>query len=337
MAASVQHAEKAPLEIQTRQTEAIICIIYAPTVSFINTIMRPSRSEFLDLPTARLHVRRWGKPEAPRLFLLHGWMDVSASWQFVVDALASEWDIVAPDWRGFGPSQWLNRPYFFAEHMGDMEAIIERYSPDQPALIVGHSMGGIIASLYAGLRPERVQRVVSLEGVGIAPTAPEMAPERYRHWLDEVKSPPRMHIYADRAAFAKRLMKTDPYLTPERADYLSRHLARIGEGMTKGGEYRHGVIWNGDPWHKSMSPYLFRLEESMAIWKQVRCPVLWVTGRQSWLVKDFAARPGDWEARRACFSDVREAWVDQADHMLHHDQPEEVAQLIEEFMLSDKP
>ncbi len=93
-------------------------------------MMRPSRSDYLDLPDVRLHIRRWGKPEAPTLFLLHGWMDVSASFQFVVDELQRDWNIVAPDWRGFGPSQWLHRPYYFAEHMGDMEAILDHYAPD---------------------------------------------------------------------------------------------------------------------------------------------------------------------------------------------------------------
>lgn len=294
--------------------------------------MRPSRSEFLDHGGVRLHIRRWGKPDAPTLFLLHGWMDVSASWQFVVDALSKDWNIVAPDWRGFGPSQWLNRPYFFAEHMGDLAAIIARYSPDAPLRLVGHSMGGILASLYAGLYPERVAKLISAEGFGIAPTQPDMAPARYRQWLGELIRPPRMHVYADRPAFAQRLRKTDPYLTPARAEFLARHLARIGDGTTRHGEYRHGVIWNGDPWHKATSPYLFRLEESMAIWREIRCPVLWIAGKQSWIVRDFAARPGDWEARRNCFADVREAWIDQADHMLHHDQPEQLARLIEDFV-----
>lgn len=294
--------------------------------------MRPSRSEFLDLAGVRLHIRRWGRPEAPTLFLLHGWMDVSASWQFVVDALAGDWNIVAPDWRGFGPSQWLNRPYFFAEHIGDLAAIIDRYAPAGQVLLAGHSMGGILACLYAGLRPERVARLISFEGFGIAPTTPDMAPARYRQWLGELQSPPRLHVYADHAAFARRLLNSDPYLTAERADYLSRHLARIGDGATKSGERRHGVVWNGDPWHKATSPYLFRLEESLAIWKEVRCPVLWVAGRQSWIVRDYAARPGDWETRRAAFADVREAWIDEADHMLHHDQPDQVARLIDDFL-----
>ncbi|HOI52500.1 MAG TPA: alpha/beta hydrolase [Azonexus sp.] len=293
--------------------------------------MQPSRSEFFDVNGVRLHIRRWGRTDAPTLFLLHGWMDVSASWQFVVDALAREWNIVAPDWRGFGQSQWLNRPYFFAEHIGDLAAIIDRYAPDEAVRIAGHSMGGILGTLYAGIRPQRVQRLVSLEGIGIAPTTGDMAPARYRQWLEQLEEPPRMHAYADRQAFARRLLKSDPYLTEERAEFLSRHLARIGDGTNRQGEARHGVIWNGDPWHKATSPYLFRLEESMAIWREVACPVLWISGRQSWVVRDFAARPGDWEARRACFADIRESWIDDADHMLHHDQPAQVAALIEDW------
>ncbi len=293
--------------------------------------MRPSRSETLDLPTVRLHVRRWGDPAAPTLLLLHGWMDVSASWQFVVDELCRDWNIVAPDWRGFGPSQWLDRPYFFAEHVGDLEALVDRYAPDGRVRIAGHSMGGILACLYAGIRPQRVERLVSLEGFGIAPTHPDMAPERYAQWLDTLQSPPRMHVYADRAAFARRLLKSDRFLTEGRADFLSRHLSRVGEGSNRSGERRHGIVWNGDPWHKATSPYLFRLEESMAIWRRIACPVRWVAGRQSWVVRDFAARPGDWEARRACFADVDECWIDDADHMLHHDQPAAVARLIEDF------
>ncbi len=293
--------------------------------------MKLSRSEYLVLPDVRLHIRRWGDPDAPTLFLLHGWMDVSASLQFVVDELQRDWNIVAPDWRGFGPSDWLNRPYFFAEHLGDMEAIIDHYTPDAPARIAGHSMGGILGCLYAGLRPARVESLISLEGFGIAPTQPSMAPDRYRQWFDTLKQPPRMHVYADRGAFARRLMKSDRFLTAERAEFLAKHLARVGDGESRSGQRRHGIVWNGDPWHKAMSPYLFRLEESMAIWKEITCPVLWVAGRDSWVIRDFATRPGDWEARQACFAKLSEVWIDDADHMLHHDQPAAVAQAIEDW------
>jgi pimeloyl-ACP methyl ester carboxylesterase len=294
--------------------------------------MKRSRSETLELPDVRLHIRRWGNPLAPTLFLLHGWMDVSASFQFVVDELQRDWNIVAPDWRGFGPSQWLRRPYFFVEHLADLEAIVDRYAPDGKVRLVGHSMGGILSCLYAGIRPERVERVLTLEGFGIAPTTPGMAPERYAHWLDAHRTPPRMHVYPDRHTFARRLQKTDRFLTSARADFLARHLARIGDGQDRSGARRHGIVWNGDPWHKAPGAYLFRLEESMAVWNQVTCPVLWVAGRQSWVVREYATRPGDWEARRACFADSDERWIEDADHMLHHDQPEEVARIIEEFL-----
>ena len=295
--------------------------------------MRPSRSEYLDLPGLRLHIRRWGKADAPTLFLLHGWMDVSASFQFVVDELQKDWNIIAPDWRGFGLSDWLNRPYFFAEHLGDMEAILNHYAPAGKVRLAGHSMGGILSCLYAGIRPDRVESLITLDGFGIAPTQPEMATERYRLWLSQLAKPPRMHVYRDRAGFAHRLMKTDRFLTQPRADFLALHLARIGEGVNKNGERRHGIVWNGDPWHKGSSPYMFRLEESMAVWKQVTCPVHWVGGRDSWVVRDFATRPGDWAARQACFANLSEAWIENADHMLHHDQPADVAQIIEQFFI----
>ncbi len=281
-----------------------------------------SRSEFLDLPFIRLHVRHWGDPAAPALFLLHGWMDVSASFQFTVDALARKWNVIAPDWRGFGLSQWLHRPYYFADHVADLDGLLHHYSPQEPARLAGHSMGGIVACLYGGIRPDRVAGVVSLEGFGIAPSTPDMAPERFRKWLAALPSPPRMHVYADRAAFAARLLRDDRFLTAERASFLAEHLAREADG---------GVVWNGDPWHKAPGPYLFQLDESMAVWRRVTCPVRWVAGRESWVVREFAARPGDWEARRACFAQVEECWIDDAGHMLHHDQPEATARLIEDF------
>ncbi len=189
--------------------------------------MLTSRSEFLDLPDVRLHIRRWGDAKAPTLFLLHGWMDVSASFQFVVDALQRDWNIIAPDWRGFGPSDWLSRPYFFAEHIGDLEAILDRYAPKGKVRIAGHSMGGIIACLYAGIRPERIESLISLEGFGIAPHTPEMAPERYRQWLDTLQRPPRMHVYQDRAAFARRLQRG------------GKQLAQPQSHVRDGGHHRH--------------------------------------------------------------------------------------------------
>ncbi|MCL2829498.1 MAG: alpha/beta hydrolase [Betaproteobacteria bacterium] len=289
--------------------------------------MNLSVSETLDAYGVKLHVRRWGDPSAPTLFLLHGWMDVSASFQFVADELLAyrPWNLIAPDWRGFGPSEWLGKPYSFPDHLADLEILLDHYSPNEKARIVGHSMGGIIACLYAGLRPHRVERLVSLEGVGIPPATPDMAPQRFREWLDTCSTCPAMYRYPSREAFIERLMRDDPFLGPERAAFLAGHL------VIPKSDAEAGFVWAGDPWHRAPSWNLHHLEDSMAIWREIATPVLWVTGRESWIVKDFAGRPGDWEARRACYAQVEEAWIENSGHMLHHDQPEEVARLVENF------
>ena len=134
--------------------------------------MKPSTSEFLTLRGRRIHVRLWGAVDAPRLFLLHGWQDFSASFQFLVDGLAREWRCIAPDWRGFGQSQWNNDCYWFPDYLADLDALLDHYSPHEPARIVGHSMGGNAACVYAGVRPARVVRLVTLEGFGLPASDP---------------------------------------------------------------------------------------------------------------------------------------------------------------------
>jgi pimeloyl-ACP methyl ester carboxylesterase len=116
----------------------------------------------------RYHVREWGADGAPQLFLLHGWMDVSASFQFLVDALSADWRVIAPDWRGFGLTEWRGDAYWFPDYLGDLDAILRFYSPEAAVTLIGHSMGGNVACLYAGVRPARVRRLVALDAFGLA-------------------------------------------------------------------------------------------------------------------------------------------------------------------------
>jgi len=115
--------------------------------------MKQSRSEFIDISGLRYHVRRWGDPTAPMLMFLHGYMDNASTFQFVVDALQRDWNVVAPDWRGFGQSEWINDTYWFTDFLADLDALADHYSPAAPVRLVAHSMGGNIASLFAGARP----------------------------------------------------------------------------------------------------------------------------------------------------------------------------------------
>ena len=116
--------------------------------------------------------------------MLHGWMDVGASFQFLVDALKRDWFVIAPDWRGFGRSEWCPDGYWFVDYLADLEALLDHFSPGEPARVVGHSLGGNVACLFAGIRPARVSRAISLDGFGIPAEGPELAPDKIAKWLD---------------------------------------------------------------------------------------------------------------------------------------------------------
>ncbi len=293
------------------------------------TYSSTSRSEFLTLRGLRMHIRHWGADAAPKLFLLHGWMDVSASFQFMVDALASDWHVIALDWRGFGLSERVATDcYWFPDYLADLDAMLDVLAPEQAVTLVGHSMGGNIATLYAGVRPQRVSRLVNLEGFGLANTVPAQAPNRYAQWLDELREPPLMRSYPSREAVAERLRKNNPRLTPERAIFLSDHWA-VPDAQG---------AWHvqGDPKHKIVSANLYRTEEVLACWQQITAPVLWVEAEHTdvwrWMGPKAEVR-AEIDRRMRVIPDVRSALIKDAGHMLHHDQPEALAHLIEDFLI----
>ena len=286
--------------------------------------MRNSDSRHLEVRGLRYHVRRWPRSGAPQMIFLHGWMDVSASFQFVVDALRSEWDVYAPDWRGYGLTGWGKSDcYWFPDYIADLDCLLEEISPENPVNLVGHSLGGNVAALYAGIRPERVAKFVNLEGFGLPATQPEQAPKRYARWLGELRDPPRLRPYESFEELARRLQHKNPRLTARRADFLARHW-----GREEGGK----VMLRGDPAHKIVNPVLYRYEEVVACWHQVRAPVLWVDAAESETLRRIGLDAARHAERRAAFGNLRYVTVPDAGHMLHHDQPEAVANLIEAFL-----
>ncbi|MCX7139375.1 MAG: alpha/beta hydrolase [Proteobacteria bacterium] len=286
--------------------------------------MKPSQSHIHTIRNLRYQVRTWGDSAAPKMFLLHGWMDVSASFQFLVDCFQREWYVVAPDWRGFGLTEWAAGGYWFPDYYADRDALLEIYQPDMPGNLVAHSMGGNVACTYAGIRPQRVARLVSLEGFGMGRTAPDQATGRYQQWLDELRAPPRFNSYTSFDAVAARLKKNNRRLTDEQAHFLAQHWAK----QTGPAE----VTLRSDPKHKFVNPVLTRLEELLACWRQVTAPVLWVTGDETngrgWRT-DSVQQLAE---RKAAFRDFREIELQDCGHMMHHDQPVKLAAIIEAFL-----
>jgi len=296
-------------------------------------VKRSPKSEFISLRDQRYHVQVWGEPHSdkPPLVMVHGWMDVAASYQFVVDALQSEHWVIAPDWRGFGQTEVGDVDHFwFPDYLADLDALLDHYAPGQAIDLVGHSMGGNIAMLYAGVRPERVRRLVNLEGFGLPATVPAQAPGRYARWLDEIKTLRQggnaMRRYDSLDGVVARLTKTNPRLPLDKARWLAGQWAQ---------QHADGT-WQirGHAAHKIIHAQLYRVDEVQEIFRRITAPTLCVEASDNsmdyWWKGSY--RLPEFHERIRAVRQCQLARVEEAGHMLHHDQPRQVAALIEQFV-----
>lgn len=287
--------------------------------------MKASQSEFIRIRGIDLHCRLWGPAGAPKLFLLHGNQDVSASWQFTVDAFAKDWCVIAPDWRGNGLSGWSGADsYWFPDYLGDLHALLDHYSPQQPVRLVGHSMGASIGALYSGVAADRVARFVNVDGFGPPGSRQDPAPRRIAKWLAQLGEDTAQRPYESFEEFALRMQSENPRLTDARARFLVEHWGRQ--------EPDGSVVRRADPAHKRINPLPIPYAEQLACWRQTTASVLWIDGAQSGLWARLNARPDEFDERMAAYPDLRIEHVDDAGHNVHHDQPERLAALIEAFM-----
>jgi pimeloyl-ACP methyl ester carboxylesterase len=285
-------------------------------------IIRASRSEFLTVRGLKYHIRRWGSGDAPLLYILHGLLDVSETFQLLVDALARDWNVIAPDWRGCGLTEWPQDGYWFPDYLGDLEQVVNHYSGNQPALFVGHSMGGQAASLYAGIRPERVKRLVLLDSLNVPERPIETLPKRFRRWLDEIAEPPQNKTYETFEQLAVRVRHHNPKLTEARAAFVARCWGR----ETSPGH----IELLGDPKHRMNMPGLYKSAESMVVWREITAPVLFIDGGDSWMGKLLGTE--EIGRRRSVFRDHQTHDLPGIGHMIHHEAPEQAAVLIEHFL-----
>ena len=258
------------------------------------------------------------------LLAVHGWMDLGASFQFLVDHLPPDWRVFAPDWRGFGRS--ANTPgdsYWFYDYLGDLDGLVRQLLPDGPINLLGHSMGGNVSMMYAGVRPARIRTLINLEGAGMPPTRPARAPGRMAKWLDELIEGQRLFEYESLEAVAQRLSKNNPRLRADRALWLA------GQWSEQTAMGKRRLL--ADPRHKQVNPYLYRADEIDAFWQAIAAPVLWVDSehKNSW---HGFTETDEYKARVARVQQLTHRVLAQTGHMLHHDQPEALAQLVQAFI-----
>ena len=278
----------------------------------------PIRRQVLPIRGIDHSISEWGDKDAPLLIYLHGWADTGSTFQFVVDELTQDWHVVAPDWRGFGRTEHSAGAYWFPDYIADLHELLRHFSPDTAVPLVGHSMGGNIASLYAGVMPERVSAFVNLEGFGLPTSSPSDAPARYRSWIESEQNPLIFVNYSNYSSLAMRIVKRSPSISPAMAEFVAREWAR---------EHDDGSVhlW-ADPAHKLPNPVLYRRAESKACWQAIRAAVLLVQGELS----PFAERVGGVD--ELAFPNSRSVEIAASGHMMHFEAPQQLATVIEDFL-----
>ncbi len=309
--------------------------------------IRASISRFVRIRTHRYHIREWGQaqPGLPSIVMVHGWMDVAASFQFVVDALEGTplagRHIISPDWRGYGFTHHVSNPhkscigedtdnYWIPDYMADLDFLIDQVSPNAPIDLLGHSLGGNVVMSYAGVRPERIRRLINLEGFGMPETSSKQAPTRYAQWFDQLKSFHKgelaMRAYPAISGVASRLMKTNSRLSQSKANWLAQHWS----AKNAAGEFE--IL--GDPAHKIVNANLARVEETLALYERISMPLLAIEASDDSMTGWYKGRYtlADYHARLKHVPNAKIECIEDAGHMLHHDQPERLASLLVDFL-----
>ena len=272
----------------------------------------------------RLHYLDWGNPAAPPLILLHGGRDHARSWDWVARALRDRWHVIAPDLRGHGDSAWSpDGAYQMNDFVYDLAQLIHQLG-EGPVTIVAHSYGGAIALLYAAIYPERVRRLVAIEGMvpaaALAARAARTVPEVWREWIEERRAiaarTPRRYATLDDAL--ARMQAANVHLSEPQARHLTVHGVNRNEDGT--------FSWKFDNLFRAGSPRNASDAEQHQLWEAVTCPVLLACGEDSW-----ATDPAD-DGRLAHFADARVARFAGAGHWVHHDRLEAFMTELQAFL-----
>ena len=288
----------------------------------------PSSHFYTSLRT-RLHYLDWGNPSAPTLILVHGSFDHARSWDWTARALAQDYHVIAPDLRGHGDSGWsTDGAYMIANFVYDLAQLVDIHGRS-PVMIVGHSLGGSVSLRYAGLYPEKVHRIVAIEGLGLAPALlkdkkEKPLPDEWREWIDKRRmraaKPPRRYLTIEAAV--RRMRERNEHLSVEQALHLTTH----GMNRNEDGSYS----WKFDPYLNVMAPQAASDMDLLAFWEQIRCPALLCLGKDSW-----ASNPVK-DGRIKHFRDARLVEFAHAGHWLHHDQFDRFVSELRAFLEGER-
>jgi pimeloyl-ACP methyl ester carboxylesterase len=275
----------------------------------------------IELPHLRLAARAFGDPALPKLLALHGWLDNAASFDRLAPLLCEHFHIVAVDLPGHGRS--AHRPpglwYHYIDYLGDALAAADAFGWQRFGLL-GHSLGGAIASMIAGIAADRIERLLLIEALGPMSLSPEHTLAHLQHSLGERGQVGTLRVFASEEEAAQVRVRGNGLLTlsPDAAMAL---IAR-GTMAVAGG----GVSWSSDQRLTLTSPMRYTEEQILSVLAGITAPTLLILAEPSppFLSEEMIAR------RAAHVPGMRVVRI-PGSHHLHLEDPRPVAQAILEF------
>ncbi len=269
----------------------------------------------------------WGDDGLPPLLLVHGGLDHARSWDWVARSLREHFHVYALDLRGHGNSSWApGALYSVAELLLDISTLVDVLG-GAPVHLIGHSLGGILTLLYAGLYPDRVRKVIAIEGLGFPAShrIHQPPPERLRAWIESVRHTEQLipRSYPNLEAAAARMKEANPHLSEE----VARHLTLHGTNLNASGS----LSWKFDNFVRCLPPYGHNIDEQRAIYAEIACPVLLVWGHDSWLPDP------ETDQRALSIRDRQVLKVPGAGHWVHHDRLDLFLEQSKRFLAGPRP
>jgi pimeloyl-ACP methyl ester carboxylesterase len=273
----------------------------------------------------RLHYWEWGVPDDHTFVFIHGIRDQGRSWELLIASLLARGcpikHAVALDLRGHGESDWPtgSRGYQHEDFLTDLAGLL-RHLDRESLTLIGHSLGGSMALLYAGTFPEKIERLVLLESLGPFARSDDEVPEIMAERLNGRSYVEIPYPYPSLEDAAKALQKRYP-LIPDRA---AAHMALYGTRQT-----RQSYRWKHDPVLRYRTTTMLSEGQIEAFIRRIKCPILFIYGTESDFIKSVRG------PRAKHFNNAQIVPIEGAGHHIPHEKPDELAKVVAPFLFPD--